>query len=481
MNRIKNKSSVKNDLLKSLREGKSLSFRQQLLLIIKLSIPAIMAQLSSILMEYIDASMVGSLGANGSAAIGLVASSTWLLAGLCSAVSTGFTVLVAQSIGAKDEPQARKIVKIGLIFAICFSIILLSGGTAISTVLPKWLGGSKDICPDASKYLIVYALSLPAVQMTNISGGMIQASGNMKLPSMLHIVMCFLDIIYNMFLIFPAREVSFGIFEFTMPGAGLGVMGAAIGTALAQLTVACIMLIYLLIKSPVLKLRKGERFTFDGNILGKAVRIAIPVGIEQIVMCGAQIVSTRIVSPLGNVAIAANSLSVTAESLCYMPCYGIGAAATTLIGQSVGAGRRDITKRLGWITTGFGMVVMAVGGGLMYILAPVMIGVLSPDPQIRELGTLILRIEAFAEPMYAASIVASGVFHGAGDAAVPSIFSFVSMWAVRLPLAALLAGSMGLQGVWIAMAIELCVRGILFIVRLSGRKWLHTLSTEKES
>ncbi len=480
MSRVRNKTSPKADLLKLLREGKTLNFGQQLLLIIKLSIPAIMAQLSSILMEYIDASMVGSLGADGSAAIGLVASSTWLLGGLCSAMSTGFTVLAAQSIGAKDEIQARRIVKHGLVFSAGFSLILLAGGTMISHVLPKWLGGTKEICPDASGYLMVYALSLPAVQMTGIAGGMIQASGNMKFPSTLHIIMCLLDVIYNIFLIFPTRELPIGAFEFTMPGAGLGVMGAAIGTALAQFTVACIMLIYLLTKSPVLKLRKGERFTYDGHIIGKAVRIAIPVGIEQIVMCGAQIVSTRIVSPLGNVAIAANSLSVTAESLCYMPCYGIGAAATTLIGQSVGAGRKDLTKRLGWITTGFGMLVMTAGGVLMYTLAPVMIGILSPDPQIRELGTIILRIEAFAEPMYAASIAASGVFHGAGDAAVPSIFSFVSMWAVRLPLAAFLSQSFGLQGVWIAMAVELCVRGILFLIRLSGTKWLHTLNNRRK-
>ena len=158
-----------------------------------------------------------------------------------------------------------------------------------------------------------------------------------------------------------------------------------------------------------------------------------------------------------------------------MPCYGIGAAATTIIGQSVGAGRRDLTRRLGYIVTGFGMLIMTIGGILMYIFAPVMIGVLSPDPEIRELGTIILRIEAFAEPMYAASIVAAGVFHGAGDAMIPSILSFVSMWAVRIPLSAILATRMGLQGVWIAMCVELCVRGLLFLIRLRGKRWLKVL------
>ena len=467
--------STKKDLLSNLREGRELKFRDQIILIIRLSIPAIMAQLSSIIMQYIDAAMVGSLGANGSAAIGLVASSTWLLGGLCSAVSTGFTVLVAQSVGAGDNSLARKIVKIGLVCALGFSFVLGTIGVLISTPLPEWLKGSVAIKGDATKYLMVYAISLPAVQITGIAGGMIQASGNMKFPSIMHIIMCGLDVIFNAVLIFDGRIVEIGGHNITIPGAGLGVMGAAIGTALAELTVALIMLSYLLFKSPVLKLHKGEKFSFDGGVVFKATKIAIPVGIEQAVMCGALIVTTGIVSPLGDISIAANSLAVTAESLCYMPCYGIGAAATTLIGQSVGAGRKDITRKLGYIVTGFGMLIMTIGGILMFIFAPVMIGVLSPDPQIRELGTIILRIEAFAEPMYAASIVAAGVFHGAGDAMIPSVLSFVSMWAVRIPLSAILASHMGLKGVWIAMCIELCVRGLLFLIRLKGKRWLRVL------
>lgn len=256
-----------------------------------------------------------------------------------------------------------------------------------------------------------------------------------------------------------------------IPGAGLGVTGAALGTALAELVTVCFMLYFLLVRSPMLHLRKNERLQFRADDLKLAVKIALPVGFEQVVMCGAQIMSTKIVAPLGTIAIAANSLSVTAESLCYMPGYGIGTAATTLIGQSIGAGRKNLTRRLGWLTTGLGMLVMTGSGILLFVFAPFMMGILTPDAAIRELGTQILRIEAFAEPMYAASIVASGVFRGAGDTFVPSCMSFFSMWAVRIPLAAILAVRYGLPGVWIAMCIELCVRGIIFLIRLNGRKW----------
>ena len=105
----------------------------------------------------------------------------------------------------------------------------------------------------------------------------------------------------------------------------------------------------------------------------------------------------------------------------------------------------------------------------MYFLAPLMISLLSPNLAIQTLGSEILRIEAFAEPMYAASIVASGVFRGAGDTSVPSVLNLVTMWAVRIPLASFLAYGYGIQGVWLAMCIELCVRGALFLILLAIR------------
>lgn len=293
----------------------------------------------------------------------------------------------------------------------------------------------------------------------------------MRVPSILNILMCGLDAVFNALLIFPSYSWNvFGVC-ISIPGADLGVIGAALGTAFAEVVTAILMLWFLLYRSPVMKLHKGEGIRFSWIHLKKAIQIAIPVGFEQIVMCGAQVVATRIVSPLGTVAIAANSFAITAESLCYMPGYGIAAAATTLVGQSVGIGKPDLARRLAWISTVLGMVVMTCTGVFMYLLAPVMIGLLSPDPAIQQLGTTILRIEAFAEPMYAASIVASGAFRGAGDTLIPSCMNFISMWVVRLPLAALLVSFMGLQGVWIAMCMELCVRGGMFLFRLKRKSW----------
>ena len=195
-------------------------------------------------------------------------------------------------------------------------------------------------------------------------------------------------------------------------------------------------------------------------------------------MGGAYVAFTRIVSPLGTVALAANSFAITAESLCCMPGYGVAAAATTLIGQSVGAGRPKLARKLAWVNAAFGMFVMLVMGLFMYGLAPVMMALLSPDLRVIAAGTEVLRIEAFAEPCFAAAIVVTGIFRGAGNTLLPSIVNFISMWGVRIPLAAWLALSYGLRGVWIAMCTELCVRGCLFLFLLwqqSERIYYHRI------
>ena len=462
-----------NRLLKMVQDGLPMTLGQQLRLTVQLSIPAIISQLSSILMQFIDASMVGSLGAEASASIGLVSTTTWLFMGLTSACATGFFVQVSHLLGAKDNATARDVLRQSIVMCMIFSCILVVIGCAVSGPLPRWLGGDETIHRDASLYFLIFMLSLPAMQLNVHASGMLRSSGNMYTPSALNILMCFLDVVFNFFLIFPTRTVSVLGLDITMPGAGLGVSGAALGTALAALVVAALLMKELCLKSPELRLthEKGS-FRPTRACFSNAVGIALPMGCERVVMCGAQIMSTIIVAPLGTVAIAANSFAITAESLCYMPGYGISNAATTLVGQSIGARRRDLTWRFAHISVLMGMAVMALMGIVMYAGAPLIMGIMTPDAEVMALGARILRIEAFAEPMYAASIVAYGVFVGAGDTLIPSIMNLGSIWAVRLSLAAFLAPEYGLEGVWIAMCVELCFRGIIFLTRLYRKKWL---------
>ncbi len=460
-------------LLTLIREGKPMTMGQRLQLTVRLSIPAVIAQLSSIIMQYIDAAMVGHLGAEASASIGLVSTTTWLFWGLCSAITSGFSVQVAHRIGAGDMAGARAVLRQSLTATLVFSLMLAAIGMSISGMLPVWLGGDPSIRHDASLYFFIFSLFLPAMQMNFLAGGMLRCSGNMHIPSIMGVTMCALDVIFNFLLIFPTRTLDIAGITFTMPGAGLGVCGAALGTVAAEALVAGIMLRYLWTRSSILKLT-GERGSFrpQTTTLKTAFRIGFPMCMEHVVICGAQIMTTVIVAPLGVFAIAANSFAITAESLCYMPGYGIAEAATTLVGQSIGAARRKLTRSFARITVLMGMGIMALMGILMYIFAPGIIGLMTPVEEIRQLGVMALRIEAFAEPMFAASIVAYGVFVGAADTIVPCLMNFFSIWAVRLSLAAWLAPTLGLKGVWIAMCVELCFRGAIFLIRLTRERWL---------
>lgn len=460
-----------DSLLEKVRNGGKLSFGEQFLLPLLLSLPAMLSQLSTIVMEYVDASMVGSLGANDSASIGLVSTSTWLFGGICMAINSGFTVQVAQLIGAKQEEKARAVMKQGFVVSILFCLILVAVGLSVGNALPVWLGGGEEIRVNASAYFLIYICSLPFIQLNSLSSGMLQSSGNMKVPGALNVLVCVLNVFFNALFIFPTGEREFFGWKFSMTGLGMGVSGAALGTLLADVCVCVALLAALFFGSRKLKLRRGEKFRFSKETVGKAFRISLPIGLEQVATCGAYVMATKIVAPLGNIAIAANSFAVTAESLCYMPGYGIGQAATTLVGQGVGAGNKRLTRKLAYVSVALGVVFMSVTGGLMFAFAPQMIGLLSPDESIRQLGAAVLRIEAFAEPLYAAAIVSSGALRGAGDTLVPGCMNFLSMWAVRLPMAAILAPKIGLEGVWIAMCAELCVRGVILLIRLGGKRW----------
>ena len=451
----------KTDLLAYIREGRELTQSEKFRLIVSLSIPSILAQLSATVMFFIDAAMVGHLGAKASAAIGIVETTGWLLGGLASAANMGFSVQVAHAIGANDFKRARQVLRQSLVCGIIWALSITTIAISISSPLPYWLGGSAEIAHDATLYFAIFSAFGIFFQMEGLAGSMLKCSGNMKIPSALNILMCLMDVVFNYIFIY--------ILE-------MGVAGAAIGTGLAMVITALLMLYFLLYRSDILKL-KGRPGSFrpKSDVVSNAFRIGGPMGLQHILMGSAQVVSTVIVAPLGTVAIAAHSLAITVESLCYMPGFGIAEAATTLVGQSFGARKRQLTQSFANMSTGSGMIVMTLMGSLMYVFAPELMALMTPVDEIIGIGAQCLRIEAFAEPMFAAAIVCNGVFIGAGDTLRPAIMSLLSMWGVRLTLAALLATTYGLPGVWVAMAIELTFRGFIFLVRQLRGGWLKNI------
>lgn len=446
---------------------------EQMNLVVRLSVPIILAEISSTVMSYVDSAMVGSLGAAATASVGLVASSTWLFNGMGMCMVTGFSIQIAQLIGAGRLRQVQSVMRQAMMVAVGVGLLFAALAVGISGVLPVWLGGEPDVCAGSSRYFFIYGCGLPVVLLRQAGGSMLQCSGDMRTPSALNILMCCMNVVFNSLFIFPTRTVTLLGADLTFFGAGIGVAGAALGTVVSEIVTTILMMYFVCLRSPVLRLEKGIPWRLERKCMTTTIRLAIPIALERVTTSLAQIAGTRIVAPLGTTAVAANALAVTAEGFCYMPGYGMAAAATTLVGQSIGAERRDQAKRFAWLSVGLGVGVMTGTGILMYIAAPWIFSMLTPDGAVQTLGAAVLRIEAFAEPLFAASIVAAGALRGAGDTLIPSIIELGSMWGVRITLALLLVGPLGLHGVWIAMCVELCVRGLLFLLRMLRGRWLE--------
>ena len=479
-------AGIKDLLLGRLRSGEPLSGGAQFKLTLLLAWPSILAQLAMCLMSYIDAAMVGRLGSAQAAAIGLVSTTTWIFGSFCYANSSGFSVQIAHRCGAKDFDGARRIFRHGILVTLGVSMVLALLAVAVHRALPHWLGGTPEILEDASAYFLIYALFLPLFQITIFSEASLIASGNVKVPGILSIAMCVLDVCFNYLFIFRL---------------GLGVKGAALGTGLATACAGAFLLWFAAHHSEELRqpqewIRPARRILggirtlrtearsadsffneVQRNIYRRAFGICWPLWLQNLVSRGAYIAATVLVAPLGTVAIAANSFAIIAEGFCYLPGYGMEDAATTLVGQSLGAKRPEMARRFAWMTIATGASMMTFLAVLMWVFAPQVMGLLSQDPEVIALGAKCLRIEAWAELLYGVSIVAYGCCVGAGDTLVPSVINLLSMWVIRLGLALFLIPRYGLPGYWFAMAVELSIKGVIFAVRIARGRWMKTRLT----
>ncbi|MEQ2459384.1 MATE family efflux transporter [Faecalibacterium duncaniae] len=452
-----------------MRQGETIPLRDTAGVVLMLSIPSILEQIVVTAMEYIDAAMVGHIGAEATAAIGIVSSSTWLLHGILVGLYNAFSIQIAQYLGADRQQDARGVLRQAMLFNLAAGLAAAAFGIGISGHLPGWLGADVSLQANASAYFAIWSAALPFTMAMGMYTSMLRASGDALTPGLISVLVCVLDAIFNFFLINPTRTL-WGI---TVWGAGLGVPGAALGTALATVVGGLLALCILLFREGPLCIHKPGSWKITRACIRNLGKVGVPLAAERAALSSAQVLQVRIVSQLGTVAIAANSLGVSAEGLCYMAGYGIQGAAIALIGQAVGAHRKDMAKRFAWLCTLMGMGIMTLTGAGLFAFAPALMSIFTADAAVIALGARVLRIEAFAEPMFGASIVASGAMQGAGDSTACFVLNLVSMWGIRLTLAFLLAPRFGLVGVWGAMCFELCVRGLLFLIRLARGKWLE--------
>ncbi len=438
--------------------------------------PVILDQTFQTLVNYVDSAMVGSLGASATAAVAVNMSTIWLVNGMMYAFGAAFGVLAARQIGARNLPEVQRIVKQALLAVLASSVVVTIAMNGIASSLPIWIGVGEQVVPDAIIYMRYIALAYPFTITFMYCANLIRSSGDTRSPLICNIITNIVNVVGNFLLIFPTRTLSVAGIEFVMPGAGLGVKGAAISTAIATTLSGMIVLSVLLIRKSPLKSTTRGGWRPDIRILRQALRIGAPLALERATLSLGQITLTVLVTHIGTIALAAHHLAITAESITYMPVSGFSIAATTLVAQSLGAEKRDLALKFAKRCLGYGVVLMTITGAGMFIFARELMAFFTADAQVIALGAGVLRIEAFAEPFFAISIVTSGILRGAGDTKWPFIFSLIGMWAVRLLPASILilVFGFGLKAAWSCMVADLVVRGVLNILRFTRGHWMDS-------
>ena len=439
-----------------------ISIRQMLPVVFSLAWPTMLEQLLQTAVQYIDTAMVGSLGTAATAAVGATTTVNWLIGTTISALSVGFLALISQAYGAGDKPLAAKAaaqaVLAVLVSGVFFTIVTLS----LSGRIPIWMQVDAAIRPLASEYFFILYLPMLPRAASIIFGTVLRAVGDTKTPMRVGAAVNLLNVVLNTLLIYPSRRV-FGFF--LLPGAGLGVRGAAISSA-AAFTAGGLCMTAAVWRHPDIS-PKGSSLKPDKTVLLPCLRIAVPNMLQRFGTSLGYVAFASMINALGEVSTAAHTIANTVESAFYIPGYGMQTAAATLTGNAVGARDKDRFQVLVRTILPLEVAMMIVSGGLLFAFAPAMVGLFTKDPAVLRLGALVLRMVALSEPFYGASIIIEGMLQGMGKTKEPFVYNILGMWGVRIAgtfLCTRLLG-LGLVSAWGCMIAHNLLLFALFSLR----------------
>ena len=414
--------------------------RATLSAILTLAWPTIVEQAMGTAVQYVDTGMVSSLGTQATAAVGATNTVNWLIGSTVSAFGVGFLALISKSLGAKDTDTAKKAasqaVLVTLIVGLLFTILPL----ALSGVVPIWMQVKDDAVRSlASRYFFILYTPMLARAATTIFGTALRAAGDTKTPMKVGILVNILNVILNFLMIYPTRplDLSFTLFgwhvslpAFTMPGFGMGVIGAAVASAISFLVGGGI-ITAALFRHPLLSPGKIT-LKPDMNILRPCLRISFPNMLQRFATSLGYVVFAAMINSLGEISTAAHTIANTVESAFYIPGYGMQTAAATLAGNAYGAKDPKKMKSLAAMFIPLEMILMAFSGLALFLLAGPLMDLFSNDPSVIALGTTVLMMVAVSEPVYGFSIIVEGMMMGVGKTKHPFVYNIIGMWGVRI-------------------------------------------------
>jgi len=444
-------------------------------IIIKIAWPAMLEQLLACMASLVDTAMVGSLGAVATASVAVNIALVWVANGLMGALSTGFSYMIARSVGEKKPERTNSLGLQSITCAICTGLFLFVLIFCLHQRLPVWMGAKEEVIPYARVYLRIIGYGMVPQTLAVVLSSNYRSTGNTRLPLVLSIIANVGNIIGNFLLIYPERDIVLGGRSIHMWGAGMGIKGAAAATCASQVLLAVMLLLTMCRRGADFQLRAQKKeYAVSRNTLITLKKIGMPVLLERWTLNFGQVFLTSVLASLGTVALSAHYLTTQIEGVLYMPAFGMSYTATALIGQALGAGRKDLTKRYMkyicfWSVVFIELFCIPVACGSRYIMQ-----LFSSDPNVIMLGTKTLLIAALTEIFYSFFVISSGIFRGAGDVRFSFLVSLAGMWGLRIGMVwvAIRAFHVGIVSVWIIMGIDCMVRMALCVVRLRSGKWI---------
>ena len=417
--------------------------------LIVLSIPTILEEILSTLFQYVDTAMVGHLGEAATASVSVTTTITWLVNSIPHAISIAILAMVAKAFGAKDENRIKKISMQALMLSVVCGII--TGGISLicSPYIPKWMGADKSIIHDASEYFFIISIPMIFRTASIILGAAIRATKNTKTPMLISLFSNILNIIMNTLLIYILD---------------MGVAGAAIASATSYVFSGTLM--FIVYRRNKYLNWKFKEFTIDGHCMEECAKIGIPVLASSLTSCLGYVVFAGMVSGMGTTIFAAHSLAVTAETIFYIPGYGLRTATSTLVGISLGENDGEKFRLVSKMSIIFTVGMMVVSGVVLYFVAYPLMCLLTSSRPAAELGAEMLKMVSFSEPFFGIMIVMEGIFYGLGRTKYAFFVETFSMWGIRIFFTFICVKifALDLRAVWYCMIADNVVKAVLLAI-----------------
>ena len=429
--------------------------------VLSLAGPSVLEQSLVTLIGLVDAYIVGHLGAVALASVGLGSQVVNLIAALFAAVGVGATAVIARHIGAGQPEEANRVARQAMLLALGLGLAVAVLGTLLAGPILAVFGAAPEVAAEGARWLRVVAPSFAGLGVLLVGTAALRGGGDTRTPLLVMVLVNLVNVVI-------AWSLTRGLWELPR----LGVLGTAVGAAAGQLAGGAAILVLLARGRGALRL--GWRLPSpDLARLRRILNIGLPAGAEQILLQVALFNLAIVIARLGTAAYAAHQIGLRIAAISFLPGWGFGVAATTLMGQELGAGRPDRARQATHTSFWLALVVMTTMAVVLLLGNEYILRLFTNDPEVVAAGHVVISASAFIQPLMAASFVFSAGLRGAGDTRATMVITVAAVWGLRLAAAyvfAIVLG-LGLLGVWLAFGLDFAARAALFWLRFRTGKW----------